>query len=63
MDLKALPFRSPLSAFEQQAEKLLGSHRLADPAAIDLFHRKHPRFLDEIWRYSGHLGQRNRTAP
>src|SRR5437764_266823 len=47
MDLKALPFRSPLAAFEQQAEKLLASHRLADPAAIDLFHRKHPRFLDE----------------
>ncbi len=47
MDLKALPFRSPFSAFEQQAEKLLASHRLADPAAIDLFHRKHPRFLDE----------------
>jgi ankyrin repeat protein len=47
MDLKALPFRSPLSAFEQQAEKLLASHRVADPAAIDLFHRKHPRFLDE----------------
>ncbi len=47
MDLKALPFRSPLSAFEQQAEKLLAGHRVADPAAIDLFHRKHPRFLDE----------------
>jgi hypothetical protein len=47
MDLKALPFRSPLSAFEQQAGELLGSHRAADPAAIDLFHRKHPRFLDE----------------
>src|SRR3954447_23241912 len=47
MDLKALPFRSPLSAYEQQAEELLGSHRAADPAAIDLFHRKHPRFLDE----------------
>ena len=52
MDLKALPFRSPLSAFEQQAGELLGSHRAADPAAIDLFHRKHPRFLDEKikWR-------------
>src|SRR6266700_1261431 len=47
MDLKVLPFRSPLSAFEQQAGELLGSHRAADPAAIDLFHRKHPRFLDE----------------
>src|SRR5438552_6355164 len=51
MDLKALPFRSPLSAFEQQAEKLLASHRLADPAAIDLFHRKHPRFLDETIKW------------
>jgi ankyrin repeat protein len=47
MDLRALPFRSPLSAFEQQAGELLGSHGAADPAAIDLFHRKHPRFLDE----------------
>src|SRR5271163_1935294 len=52
MDLKALPFRSPLSAYEQQAESLLAGHRAADPAAIDLFHRKHPRFLDETikWR-------------
>jgi len=47
MDLKALPFRSPVAAFEQQAEELLVSHRIADPSAIDLFHRKHPRFLDE----------------
>ena len=47
MDLRALPFRSPLSAFEQQAGELLSSHGAADPAAIDLFHRKHPRFLDE----------------
>jgi hypothetical protein len=47
MDLTALPFRSPLSTWEQQAESLLAGHRAADPAAIDLFHRKHPRFLDE----------------
>lgn len=47
MDLKPAPFRSPLSAYEQQAETLLAGHRAADPAAIDLFHRKHPRFLDE----------------
>jgi hypothetical protein len=45
MDLKAVPFRSPLSAYEQQAEGLLAGHRAADPAVIDLFHRKHPRFL------------------
>jgi ankyrin repeat protein len=47
MNLKAVPFRSPSSAYEQQAESLLAGHRAADPAAIDLFHRKHPRFLDE----------------
>ena len=52
MDLNAVPFRSPLSAYEQQAEDLLAGHRAADPAAIGLFHRKHPRFLDEeiTWR-------------
>jgi hypothetical protein len=52
MDLKPVPFRSPLSAYEQQAESLLAGHRAADPAAIALFHNKHPRFLDETikWR-------------
>jgi ankyrin repeat protein len=52
MDLKPAPFRSPLSAYQQQAESLLAGHRDADAAAIDLFHRKHPRFLDEKikWR-------------
>jgi ankyrin repeat protein len=52
MDLKPVPFRSPLSAYEQQAESLLAGHRAADPAAIDLFHHRHPRFLDEKikWR-------------
>ena len=52
MELEAVPFRSPLSGYEQQAESLLAGHRAADPAAIDLFHRKHPRFLDEKikWR-------------
>src|SRR6266571_176361 len=47
MDLSAIPFRSPLSGYQQQAESLLADYRAADPAAIDLFHRKHPRFLDE----------------
>jgi ankyrin repeat protein len=52
MDFKAVPFRSSLVAYEQQAERLLAAHRAADPAAIDLFHRKHPRFLDDKikWR-------------
>jgi ankyrin repeat protein len=52
MDMKPVPFQSPLSAYEQQAQSLLAGHRAADRAAIDLFHRKHPRFLDEKikWR-------------
>jgi hypothetical protein len=47
MDLQPPPLLSSLSAYEQQADRLLAAHRDADPAAIDLFHRKHPRFLDE----------------
>jgi ankyrin repeat protein len=52
MDLQPLPFRSPLIAYEQQAAFLLDGHRVGDPAAIDLFHGNHPRFLDEkiTWR-------------
>ena len=52
MQWQAVRFRSPLSAYEQQAEQLLAGHRAGDPAAIDLFHRNHPRFLDERikWR-------------
>ena len=47
MELVQPPFRAPLAAYESQAEILLAAHRAADPLAIDLFHRKHPRFLDE----------------
>ena len=52
MDLRPVPFRSPLSAYEDQSIALFAGHRAADSAAIDLFHRKHPRFLDEKikWR-------------
>ncbi|MGZ6253957.1 MAG: ankyrin repeat domain-containing protein [Candidatus Binataceae bacterium] len=52
MDLQPVPFRSPLAAYQRQAQSLLAAHGAADPAAIDLFHRKHPRFLDETikWR-------------
>jgi ankyrin repeat protein len=52
MDLEPVSFRSPLGAYERQAQSLLAAHGAADPAAIDLFHRKHPRFLDETikWR-------------
>ena len=47
MDLKPLSFASPLLAYEKQAATLLAAHRAADPAAIELFHRRHPRFLDD----------------
>jgi ankyrin repeat protein len=47
MNLRPVPFRSSRFAYERQAVDLLEAHRAADPAAIDLFHRKHPRFLDE----------------
>lgn len=52
MDVRPVPFRSPLSAYEDQAITLLAGHRAADSAAINLFHHKHPRFLDEKikWR-------------
>src|SRR4051812_49349016 len=52
MDLQPAAFRSPLAVYERQAEDLLAAHRAADPGAIGLFHRKHPRFLDEKikWR-------------
>jgi hypothetical protein len=52
MDLQPLPFRSPLASYKQQVALLLDGHRGGDPAAIDLFHGNHPRFLDEkiTWR-------------
>jgi len=47
MNLSTLPFRSPLAAYERQAADLLEGQRAGDPAALDLLHRRHPRFLDE----------------
>ena len=47
MPFAYLPFRAPLTAYEQQAERLLAGHRAAAPEAIDLFHKNHPRFLDD----------------
>jgi len=51
MDLTPVPFRSPVSAYERQAENLLAELRAGDPAALDLFRRTHPRFRDKVkWR-------------
>ena len=46
-----LPFSAPLPAFQKQAAELLDGHRAGNPKAIELFHHKHPRFLDEqvVW--------------
>jgi ankyrin repeat protein len=52
MKLEPVPWRSPLSVYAEQAEQLLAGHRRGDKTALDLFHRNHPRFLDEQikWR-------------
>ena len=51
MDTLVLPFSAPLTAYQQQAGDLLDAHRAADPRAIQIFHSKHPRFLDDevLW--------------
>jgi ankyrin repeat protein len=41
-----LPASASLAEYQQQAFDLLNAHRAADPSAIDLFHQRHPRFLD-----------------
>src|SRR5438552_13286933 len=46
MDLKPLPFHAPLDQYQKQAQALLAAHVSGDPQAIELFHRRHPRFLD-----------------
>lgn len=47
MEFEAAGFAAPIGAYERQAEELLEAHRAGDAGAIALFHRKHPRFLDE----------------
>lgn len=42
-----LPLASPLAGYQRQADDLLVAHHAADLDAIQLFHHKHPRFLDE----------------
>src|SRR4051812_21512719 len=65
VEFAPLPFRSPLAAYAHQAEQLLAAHRAVDPAAINLFHRKHPRFLDEkiTWRPKFISDEEIRDAP
>lgn len=43
-----IPVLSPLEVYEARARVLLAAHRARDPAAIRLFHERHPRFLDPV---------------
>jgi hypothetical protein len=46
MDLKPIPFDSPLRGYQEQAEKLLDALRAGNANAIKCFNECHPRFLD-----------------
>jgi ankyrin repeat protein len=52
MQMTALPFRSPLEAYDAQARELLDAFRSGDRDALRTVWHKHPRFLDETvkWR-------------
>ena len=47
MSLTPLPMLAPLAGYAAQARSLLAGWRAGDARALDLFHRHHPRFLDE----------------
>jgi ankyrin repeat protein len=47
MPLTALPPLSPLRDYEAQADRLLAAWKIGEPWALDVFHERHPRFLDE----------------
>lgn len=51
MDLHALPFDSTLEPYEKQAVSLLAAYQADDAKTLDVFHRKHPRFLDSEIRW------------
>ena len=47
MESMHLPFRSPLEAYQGQAEQLLEAWNAGDRDAIRMFHEHHPRLLDD----------------
>lgn len=46
MDLRPLPSSAGIDEYQAQAAILFGAYSAGDAAAIQLFHQKHPRFLD-----------------
>jgi ankyrin repeat protein len=47
MPLTPLPPRAPLTDYAAQAASLLAAWRAGEAWALDLFHHRHPRFLDD----------------
>jgi hypothetical protein len=45
--ISAVPFDADIADYEDQAEALLAAWREGDKDAIELAHRRHPKFLDE----------------
>lgn len=65
MFLTPLAAGSPIDNYAAQAEALLTAWRAGEPWAIDLFHRWHPRFLDEriVWLPKRLSAEQIRAAP
>jgi hypothetical protein len=49
--LSHLRYRSGLSEYQRQADQLLEGRETADPQAMDLFRKHHPKFLDAHIRW------------
>jgi ankyrin repeat protein len=49
--IEPLPLLAPLARYREQAEQLLAGQRAGDPVALRVFHRCHPRFLDEVVKW------------
>ena len=47
MPLTVLPLGSPIDLYAAQADMLLAAWRDGEPWAIEVFHQRHPRFLDD----------------
>jgi ankyrin repeat protein len=47
MEISHLSWRSGLGEYAAQADQLLTGWRAGEPWALDVFHQRHPRFLDE----------------
>jgi len=65
MSLTPLAAGSPIDTYAAQADALLAAWRAGEPWAIDLFRRRHPRFLDEriVWLPRRLSAEEIRAAP